>query len=402
MRKIIKNIVILLALMPLGLYSQDFRDTYFSVLAFAERGDVYTAILQAEKYFEENEQQYELSLLLADLYLKTDNIDKAENTYAKLQLKYPSEFYYGMAKCAAYNSEIDLTIEYLKKYFDSNGKYLRHQVISDTSFNFVKSDNKWREFWNKQNFSKTNKAIDEIAYRIKMNDYFEAINLADVFLSNSESHKVYYYRALANYNNKDYKQALKDINKAINVRSKEYDYWRLQSLIEMALKRDANAFSSWSKVLDLNELDAEAYLYRAISANNSGKYYQAHDDLLLYTKHFQHRDSAQYMFVVVSMNIERYWDAIQSLNILIDKDPSQIKYFNDLGDCFYKLSDWRPALYNFMMSLDINPAQGDIWFKAAYCEYEMSNIENACSYWHRAARYNYPEAQISLQKYCRK
>lgn len=401
MRKYIINIVIVFALIPVGLFSQDFRDKYFSVLASAERGDVYTAIMQAERYLTENEQQYELNLLLADLYLKTGDIAKAEITYNALNEQYPSEYYYGMAKCAAFKSNVDLTIEYLKKYFDNNGQYLRHQVISDTSFNFVKSDDKWREFWRNQQFGKLYTSLDEIARMIKMDDNFEAINLADQYLSKSENHNLYYYRALANYNNKDYKQALKDINKAISMRNRNYDYWRLQSLIEMALKRDANAFTSWSKVLDLNELDAEAYLYRAIAANNSGKYYQAHDDLLLYTKHFKHCDSVQYMFVIVSMNIERYWDAIQSLNILIEKDPSQIKYFNDLGECFFRITDWQPALYSFMMSLDINPVQGNIWFKAANCEYQLNNVENACSYWHKAAHYNYPEAQLSLQKYCK-
>lgn len=400
MRKLLINIVILFALIPLSLYSQGVRDSYFSVLAFAERGDVYTAIMQAEKYLSENEQQYELSLLLADLYLITGDINKAEAAFTTAKDKYLSEYYYGMAKCAALNSDVDLTIEFLNNYFDGNSKYFRHQVISDTSFNFVKSDKKWLEFWNNRQFSRTNSTIDEIARMIKMGDNFEAILLADNFLSKSDNHNIYYYRALANYNNMDYKPALKDINKAISIRKNEYDYWKLQAIIEMALKRDANALISWNRVLDLNELDAEAYLYRAIAANNSGNFYQAHDDLLLYTKHFQHCDSAQYMFVVVSMNIERYWDAIQSLNILIDKDPSQVKYFNDLGECFFNLTDWRPALYNLMMSLDIDPTQGDIWFKAAYCEYKLNNVDKACAYWRKAVHYNNPEAQISLQKYC--
>ncbi|MDY0160223.1 MAG: tetratricopeptide repeat protein, partial [Bacteroidales bacterium] len=192
MRKYIINIVIVFALIPVGLFSQDFRDKYFSVLASAERGDIYTAIMQAERYLTENEQQYELNLLLADLYLKTGDIAKAEITYNALNEQYPSEYYYGMAKCAAFKSNVDLTIEYLKKYFDNNGQYLRHQVISDTSFNFVKSDDKWREFWRNQQFGKLYTSLDEIARMIKMDDNFEAINLADQYLSKSENHNLYY------------------------------------------------------------------------------------------------------------------------------------------------------------------------------------------------------------------
>lgn len=381
--------------------AQEQQDAYFESLSFMQNEEYEKAILLAERFLQTQANDADFNLLLAELYINVGLIEKAKTVYIAVEDKYPLESFYGQAVCAAANMNLKETLIFLDQYFNTSHHAFRSEIISNEAFAGVSDEAEWKAFWNRIHFSKKEQSLDEIIYNINADNFFEAIELSQNLLKERESHLAYYYLAMANsklgYNN----LALKNIRKALKIKVNEEKYLCLYARVLQDMEQYENATQAWTNCIDENNLKPNYYLQRAISANNSENFKLAHQDLTLYRKYFVNNDSAQYMFAVVSMNIERYWDAIQAYNILIERTTSKKEYFNDRGFCFYTLEEWRPAMHDFQMSLDINPVQGEVWYMAGICAYWMNDKEKACFLLKKAVHYNYPEAQIALQKYCR-
>lgn len=403
MRQYLKHIILCLLLMNvLVLSAQNKQEVYFSALSLFEMDADSDAFIILEEYLAHNPADAEVNLLLAQHYLQNGNIDQAEHAFALAQEKYNAESLLGLSICAASNDDVGMVVDFLQKYFETADAKLPSIVLSMPEFNSINNTKEWQLFRNNLFVTKMEEKLGEIVYNLNAENYFDAILLSNQILSSGKNHKVYYYRALASFYLADYRSALRDIKNAIEIKSHELAYFQLEAEIEFAMEKFDESEVSWSKCIEQNNLIPDYYLQRAQAANNSGNYKQAHQDLSLYCNYFQQNDTAQYFFAIVSMNLERYWDAIVAFNVLIDRNPSEFRYLNNRADCFYTVEEWIPAINDFQLSLDINPLQPEIWYKAGYCALGLNDKEKACFYWQKSAHYNYADAQTALYQYCRK
>lgn len=79
--------------------------------------------------------------------------------------------------------------------------------------------------------------------------------------------EAYFYRAFAYSYNKEYDKALLDVNKAISLDSLSSNYYDLQGLIFMDLRKYNEAFVSFNNAIKKNPQFAQAYYHRGILKN---------------------------------------------------------------------------------------------------------------------------------------
>ncbi len=108
---------------------------------------------------------------------------------------------------------------------------------------------------------------------------------------------------------------------------------------------------------------------------------------------------------------KEYDDAIDDFQkaIEIEPDTKNFLIFALLGSCYYRLEDYIQADKYFSRSLYYDPNKEDLseqwarsYFNRGMVRLKLKNKTDACSDFDQAAKYNIKEAEMMLQKKCRK
>lgn len=103
--------------------------------------------------------------------------------------------------------------------------------------------------------------------------------LLDEFVAkNPGAHFVYAERALHKFNNEDFRGAISDYDKAIELQPGESTYWMSRGLARERLNHFFSAYNDYSKAIQLDEQHEKAWLHRANLLYKIGRFEEAIED----------------------------------------------------------------------------------------------------------------------------
>ncbi len=121
------------------------------------------------------------------------------------------------------------------------------------------------------------------------------IQLLDEFVAkNPDAHFVYVERAVYLFNNEDFRGAIRDYTKAIELQPEEPEYWMSRGLARERLNHFSQAYNDYTKAIQLDEQFEKAWLHRANLLYKIGKFEEAIEDYDIALLKFENYGTAWY------------------------------------------------------------------------------------------------------------
>ena len=181
---------------------------------------------------------------------------------------------------------------------------------------------------------------------IKKGYFKSAIYDFDMALTFNKSGDAYYNRGNAYRDLKDYRAAISDYSKAIEINPNDYEAYHNRGNANIDLKNYKKGFSDYKKALELKPNFYLVYFNRGNAYRDTEKYKKAISD---YTK------------------------AIEIIPNFLDA------YFNSGSIKLFKTKDYLAAISDFNRAIEINPRDTNLYFLRALAKEKSGDLEGACS-----------------------
>jgi len=191
-----------------------------------------------------------------------------------------------------------------------------------------------------------------------------------------DSANAYYIRGGIKNELQDYRGAISDFTKAIELDSVRADFYKAKGFAEMQLNNYRNAISDFDQVIKINPL-AEVFAQRGIAktylTNVSGVLTDFDKAIELAP------DSAEYYLYrgTYKSNIKNYKGAIADYSKSISKKPNNPVAFYNRGIAESYINNDIGAIEDFGQAIKLNPNNADAYYKRAISKTNLKDIRGA-------------------------
>ncbi len=189
--------------------------------------------------------------------------------------------------------------------------------------------------------------IDKYAiedYRGAIQDYSKAIEINP---SNSEA---YLNRGLPKHKLGDYRGAIQDYSKSIEINPSISKGYFMRGFAKQYLEDYRGAIQDYDKAIEINPSNSDAYSNRGFAKKELGNYRGAIQDYSKVIEINPSNSEAYFMRGFAKQYLEDYRGAIQDYNKAIEINPSFIEAYNNRGVAKYRLGDLNGACLDWSKS----------------------------------------------------
>ncbi len=335
-------------------------------------------------------------------YYRNKNYDKALIDFRNIEMKKPGQGLYNIACCYAYKGEGIKAIETLEKHLKTPYRHPKNKIKLDPAFKEIDESKEWNKLWSKDWHNSYEMKLSDARYALKNKKYNEVFEITDPLLSGSSNrHETYYIRAMALKSQGDFKQALRDLDKAVKGRKDELSYRFERAEVLQKLNKDKRALDDYNYIIEKNPYLPKAYYLRGIVQNKQKAYEAASEDIKLYIQCFPNDVDALYECGKCYFGSESYLEALGYFNKVLANSPSKSHYFKARAETYYKTKTYEYAIRDYTMALDLSPRDGDTYLKRGLSYIEIFNYTKACRDFKRAFELGILDADDLAKQYCK-
>ncbi|OQB53031.1 MAG: TPR repeat-containing protein YrrB [Deltaproteobacteria bacterium ADurb.Bin151] len=207
-------------------------------------------------------------------------------------------------------------------------------------------------------------------YRQAIEDFNKAIEIK-VNYADAYSNRGAAYKGLGNYG-----QAIEDYNKAIAIKPDEAMAYSNRGNAYKGLGNYQQAIEDYNRAIEMKPDEAMAYGNRGVAYKGLGNYRQAIED---YNRAIEINPSYvdAYMNRGVAYGIlGNYRQAIEDLNKAIEIKPDEAKAYGNRGNAYAGLGHYRQAIEDYNKAIEIKPDYEDAYLNrgAAYAQLGDANL----------------------------
>lgn len=226
-------------------------------------------------------------------------------------------------------------------------------------------------------------------FLIKEEKYEAAITIFDEIISKRTSHTFYYERARAHFGNKNYDQAIKDLNESLAINqiyepayfllglSYYYNNQNVKALINFneSIRINPNyakgymglgivharndsldqAIKAYSKAIELNPQNSTFHFLRATQLIDINEYEKAREDLNQSIKTSPNSFQPYYYLAKIASELDSAHLAIKYLDKVILYDQNDFRYFFLRGQSHRKIGMFKNAVSDFTACIQLSP-----------------------------------------------
>lgn len=232
-------------------------------------------------------------------------------------------------------------------------------------------------------------------------DYLEAIKYFNKAVNYTLNQKEsFYYRAKAKYGLKDYIGTIADCANAIKIDSKFSEAYNIKGIAEDDLKDYKKAIFDYTKAIEINPNYNDAYYNRAISKYNIQDYKGSIADYTKALKIKPNQGGIYFNRAISKRNLGDYEGAILDYTKAIKIKPIfNIAYFNR-GNTKLFLKNYKGAIEDFTKAIDIDHSDSKAYYSRGSSKFLIGQKDSACLDWSKALELGELEADDLIKKYC--
>jgi len=381
--------------------AQEWKDYYLKGAASFKNEQVDSALnyLDTALQIRENVQ---LLKLQAAILLKNKDLDDALKTLQRMNYLSRGAADYQLAVLYARQENSDSAFYFLERHLSSRFQKKRSRLEEEKAFLSLQLDEGWNKLINDFYGNERDIAYYKVEKLFAADDFIEALQLSNKYLrENDDWHEMYSIRAEVLTAMGELDKALDDLNAAFDIRKGVPENYLLRAELNVQLGNYQEAKDDFRKYLYRNPADFNVYLDYAKALAAGKDFDEAHDILNDYAQWFPEDLELLYVRAKLYADEGKFLQTLRLAGVLIEKDPSQPKYFELRGDSYVATKTYRYALGDYSMGLDLEPRNADLYFKKGNVRYLMKDINGACKDWEKASRYGHREAAKKYVEHCR-
>jgi len=166
---------------------------------------------------------------------------------------------------------------------------------------------------------------------------------------------------MANYELKNYKEALSDYSKALEYKSDDQAIYNNRGITKAAMEDLDGAIADYTKAIELDPTIANTFLNRSSAKQMKNDLDGAIKDCDAAIKIRPHFASAYLMRGIAKFEKEDYASALKDYDLCIRLDPKMAQAFVNRGIVKHKLEDAQGAIPDYDMAIRLDPEIAVAW-----------------------------------------
>jgi tetratricopeptide (TPR) repeat protein len=382
------------------IYSQ--QEKYLHGMAAVNQKDYNAAIDYFTEALKTNEIKPLCFLARGKAFSQLGKTEEAIKDFMDAEKLKPGIASYELAKCYAKLGNIENTVYYMRLHLESPYKVLESEIKKEDAFSNVEKYKDWKNLWQKEWYSKSEKISADANYLVNSGDNLEAVELINKELLHfPRAHELYVARARAFVALGNQRSALDDYSTALSLSKRNVEYYKERGILLASLGRDKKAADDYTQALKIKPEIFELYLLRAEACKRTEDFKQAIKDVELYLQFFPNSEDAMFTAGQVYYDFGEYNESIKKLTPLIEKNHTKPEYFHARGLAYFEIRELDAAIHDFSQALDLNPDLPETWHNKALARYYNGDKEGACLDWKKAKELGSTSSNEYLGMYCK-
>ena len=340
-------------------------------------------------------------------YHRLKKYDLAIGDYQKCELITKGLSSYNMACAYSLLGKPDEAFQWLTLCQKSEYKQRRNVLESDTDFENIHADKRWKTMLDTDWYSIYEKAIQAIDDRWKVNDIQGAIDQCTKASSlDPTKTKPYLTRSYIYTTMEQWDKAVADCDKAIQVNSKDWEGYANKATILYKQHKYTDALGFFQQAMKVNP-EYQPLSELAMVRFALGQRQEAIDDLKNFLEYYPKDDFSVYFVGFINYNLQQDAEALVYANQAIELNPKEPNYHLLKANILLATKDIDNAISAYNAVLLLNDKSGEAYYKRAIAKAErfaktgdkQDKIE-FCADMEKAEELDYEGAAQYLRELC--
>ncbi|MGD0754185.1 MAG: tetratricopeptide repeat protein [Bacteroidales bacterium] len=374
-----KNIILICILLTAGaVYAQQAVDYVLKARALTEAGHPEQAINLLSRAINETKEsrlfteRAEANILKGDYSAAISDFNEAD----KLT---PFSGEYGLSRIYALKGDARTALYHLEITMNSPYKKGEKEILLDPAFSAIENRQEWRQFWKKEWYSTTEKSISEIEYYISAGKIDESKDVLSELKKSSEgSADILYAEAMVDLASGKYAETMKAIAGLNTSNPGNEKYLRVLAKAQTGASDPAGASTTYSQLLNSGVADAGLLMMRADCYRKTGETEKALTDINKYLEIYPENSAALSLAGKVEAKSGDNLKALEYFSKNLKLHPNDPECYIDRADSYFVSKSWDLAINDYSMSLDLKPANSDVWLNKGIALLNLGKVDDAC------------------------
>lgn len=344
----------------------------------------------------------ELYIFRGTAHLKTKNYLNALADFKNAESFNFSQALLNQARTFALNQQFDLAENCLMKHLSQKDKVLQSEIYADSCFFAMKRSMEWKNIWVKNWYSPNEITLNEYLIEKNNQNMIEAYDILSRAIESKVniSERFYYERAILNFSLYEFKFALEDIEKALQLKKNQKEFHFLKAAILMALgktKESAELYEIALKKWPYEIKEIEKYINVLMVLKELDKASEWSKILLN-----ANSDNATFIFIQgkIFFQATEFLMALELFNKCIQINPRNAHYYYYRGLTYNQSNSYDLAIHDFSASLDIQPTYHEAYLQRGISKQKLNKNLEACIDFQLAAKNGIREAYNFMDENC--
>ena len=286
---------------------------------------------------------------------------------------------YGLSRIYSLKGDAGTALYHLEINMNSPFKKGEKEVLLDPAFSTIENRQEWRQFWKKEWYSTTEKSISEIEYYISAGKIEESKDvLAELKKSSASNADILYAEALIDVSSGKNSEAMKVIAGLNTENPGNEKYLRILAKAQTGASDAAGASATYSQLLSSGVADAGLLMLRADCYRKTGETDKALADIRKYLDIYPDNKAALGLAGKVEARAGDNLKALEYFSENLKLHPNDPECYIDRADSYFVSRSWDLAINDYGMSLDLKPANSDVWLNKGIALLNSGKPEDAC------------------------
>jgi tetratricopeptide (TPR) repeat protein len=376
MKKII--ILIWILMVASSLYGQQTVDYILKARALTEGGKPDQAINLLDRAISETKES-RLFTERAEANMLKGDYSGAVSDFNEADKLTPFSGEYGLSRIYSLKGDAGTALYHLEINMNSPFKKGEKEILLDPAFSTIENRQEWRQFWKKEWYSTAEKSISEIEYYISAGKIDESKDVLQELKKSSESNNdILYAEALIDVASGKNSEAMKVITGLNTENPGNEKYLRILAKAQTGASDAAGASTTYSQLLSSGVADAGLLMLRADCYRKTGETDKALADIRKYLEIYPENSAALGLAGKVEARAGDNLKALEYFSENLKLHPNDPECYIDRADSYFVSRSWDLAINDYSMSLDLKPANSDVWLNKGIALLNSGRAEDAC------------------------
>lgn len=392
-------LILLLSFVP-GIFSQEKFDDLFRAKSLFDRGmfgDAIAATGNSHRYGDD----FRFAGLRGEAFIASGDNNRAIISFNESNMILEASGELGLARVYALLNDSKSSAYHLELHLKSSFRLPQRELQLDNYLKRIDESSEWKALWKRDWYTQLEEGVAEVEYLLEKNRDEEAATVAESFSGiYKDRAEVDYINGLLSFNNGRFENAAAQLKESIDKDQGKFKVWELYIESLGSAGDYVSAVNASGKAIDIFPERLSFYISRVEFLRKSGERSSAMVEVSDLLEYYPDNEKLVDLAGKIAFETRNYSQALKYLSDNIESHPGSPMHYSARGDVYLATQTWEFAIVDYTMALDLDPYNGDVYYKKGTALIEMGNIKDACHDLKAALKLGNRKASQLISKLC--